>query len=100
MKTNKEKAQDCLDNSISTGNRILTNVIQKLIELASKPNWYYPSRGEFPKKGDRVIIVRKKREGTLKDIYRYAGEFDNTDWINIVIAWTHLPKFKEDEEEI
>ena len=89
--TNKEKALTLIAwDRFET----LTERAVDAIELAAKPDWYYPSKGEFPK-------LMKDFVTNLGTVYYWDGEFLHLDgyMTDITImgikAWTYLPKFEE-----
>lgn len=107
MVTNKERALDYLinnsknhkDNNLHEGCEYISlQKAQKVIEIASKPDWYYPEKGEFPKLNEWLIIVEKDNE-VLPVHYRNGNKqaIDTCFEENFYKAWTYLPKFEENE---
>lgn len=110
MKTNIEKAIDCLKDTFdnATGHYIQNpseilvtheNALEA-IKIASKTNWYYPSKGEFPKHNDYIVVIDfDNNEGT--EIYweydKKDIEQDRIDWAKDVKTWAYLPKYEENE---
>ena len=101
MKTNKERALSKLNNYIIDYGQSVEedqDTLNSFIELASKPDWYYPSKGEFPKKGDIIIsyldvMFKVLEEGKLLNCHN--GGLTH---INRQESWTYLPKFIEDDK--
>ena len=67
------------------------------IEIASKPDWYFPEKNELPKIGDRVYCVLKvgKSKGIAAmetDGFWYGETF--TKHTNQIEAWTYLPAYR------
>lgn len=82
-------------NKIRNNTIELYRLLNKSIKLTSKPNWYYPSKEEFPEDMMDVIIIKSEYGTTFPDIMYYYGETEHPYWIEYVKAWTYLPKFEE-----
>ena len=97
---NKEKALNHIDDFTITVGDVPTvhpYVAKEAIELASEPDWYYPSKGEFSKlnKGDEFLIYPYEIVKFEEDTTFYSEKDDDYYCIKDVIAWTYLPKFEE-----
>ncbi len=78
----------------------------KAVEIASKPDWFYPSKNEFPdeniiKKRDmpRIIVKHHKEYEPYEVIYNCATKTFNQNRSNDyklsdAIAWTYLPTYR------
>lgn len=102
--TNKEQAKELIYNSEYRDlHKNTIPVLQSLfsIELASMPDWYYPSKNEFPTDDDfysgTVLCVYG---GSPYYIWTYSSEGwivnNSGDTIPLldVECWTYLPKIK------
>ena len=83
--------------------KIYKIVNYEAIELASTPDWYYPSKGEYPKDCEVVYCVYGDNNCTCEVEYNEDDscfyEVDSTmrrnnSTIVEIKAWTHLPKFE------
>ena len=70
------------------------NLVKKAIELAAKPDWYYPSKGEFPDTNKSVITI-KEFPGITEESLTTFKDCEKDYWLEYVKAWTYLPKFEE-----
>jgi hypothetical protein len=107
MKTNKEKAlewyknpDNTTDKFINTGlgtHEIVELMVKEVIEIASKPDWYYPEKGEYPDKGTQKILVKYKYESEIQE-FIFIDLTDNfKDFLRTKIEmWTYLPEFNKD----
>ena len=108
MKTNIEKAIKCLEDTFdnATGHYIQNpsevlvtheNALEA-IKIASKTDWYYPSKGELPKIHQLIITDNEIPYKVLSDL-RIRCLLDNS-IINIeddnVKAYTYLPKYEDE----
>jgi len=104
--TNKENALEQLYTNTDFADTFRLNDvvmeqddISDLIKLASKPDWYFPSNGEFPKYGLDVWCKLDMRDYPDYAILRYVNENvwmnENNDIIETVVSFTYLPKFEE-----
>ena len=91
-KTNLQKAKDLINNSknrdfhtdkISVLNAILS------CEVAAKTDWFYPSKNEFPKDGEKVWVSKFNPIRKNKEMGFDAGDKDF--WIKYIEAWCYLP---------
>lgn len=81
-------------------------LINKAIELASTPDWYYPEKSEFPKlkPNDRFLYFIDNPSSMKVGIFQQKNkdyfineETEKMIWWEEIKTWTYLPKFKEDE---
>jgi len=96
--TNKDKALNKLNSVILIPDddyMVFLDDAKKCINIASKPDWFYPSKGEFPENYMEVwveYIDDNKIRTNLKNFYISDKDW----WINNIKAWTYLPTYKED----
>lgn len=96
---------------------LITEALNKAVELLERSRWYYPEKNEFPKNGEKVLIVERgnglrwlatrheeavecdPKEGRyvwwIEPINEYLNDFYDYD----VLAWCRLPK-RPDEEDL
>jgi len=56
MMTNKEKALEQIEDLTHYDGMLHRTQANKLVELASKPDWHYPIKGDFPTESPVVGI--------------------------------------------
>jgi hypothetical protein len=103
--TNKEKALEQIytnyiwdvSNLPDEGKMVDIEGVKSLIELASQPDWYYPSEGEFPfGKAKKVLIKLYNIDEIIEFRVRdEITEINKKYYLEFVEAWTYLPKFKK-----
>ena len=106
--TNNEQALKIIEenswyNAVSDNPYVYDYTAKEAIELAAKPDWYYPSKGEFPKFeiNKRFLVTLYENEGRVEEVYFhddevcYSKENDEFYSWSEVKAWTYLPKFEE-----
>ncbi|MCP4255011.1 MAG: hypothetical protein GY775_16715 [Candidatus Scalindua sp.] len=71
--------------------------VEELIKLASKPDWYYPSKGEFPKHNEKIIVVISKNSYPAIYATSHFRHLNRQGFNDTIEAWTYLPKFEEDD---
>lgn len=101
MKTNKEKALKHINQFTVTGGNVPTvhpYIAKEAVELASKPDWYYPEKGEFPEINNWICVVDETGE-VEPHKYRVMNKEFIDDNFNggYYIAWTYLPKYEDNE---
>lgn len=111
MKTNIEKAIDCLKDTFdnATGHYVQNpseilvtheNALEA-IKIASKTTWYYPSKGEYPNldKGFCNVYAQTNLGYFNLTYCKTKIWFGNGSGNKVeekdIIAWTYLPKFEE-----
>ena len=88
---NLQKAIELLDN-ISDFKSENIGIVYKALELASKTDWFYPSKNEFPKNGEMVYLALSN--GSYKQQLFDANDKNTVDYFKnttYVKAWTYLP---------
>lgn len=66
--------------------------IINLIELASKTDWKYPEKNEFPE-SERIILAYSKSKKIVKPIF-YSIDEGTRLWLKLNFeAWCELPNF-------
>ena len=111
--TNKEKALELIRKYTTkqkSGNGdlydsvILLQYAKKAVDLASKTNWFYPSKNEFPQKTEEVIVCFINTAGEQKTsaVYdkddnlfydNYDNEFKDSYRNDTIIKWCYLPAY-------
>lgn len=85
--------EDVFDKGVKVGQYEATKDLLKFI-----PDWKYPSKGEYPKINEKVLVVFStgsiSREYSqqvtyMKENNKFIGEMD---W-KCVVAWRELPEF-------
>lgn len=96
--TNKEKALELIDvkteKSLSTGWLISNSDAIRAVELASKPDWFHPNKGEFPNDGELILEVSNTIGDDIPDSHQYYDE-DKTLFLEECKAWCYLPTYKQ-----
>ncbi|MCP4668544.1 MAG: hypothetical protein GY849_19545 [Deltaproteobacteria bacterium] len=68
---------------------ILPQYAKKAVEIASKTDWFYPSKNEFPKNGEEVWVSKFNPIRRNKEM---GFDVDDKDfWIKYIEAWCYLP---------
>lgn len=93
--TNKEKALNMLVDSFAYQSE-LGEEVKKAIKLASKPDWFHPSKGEFPNDGELILEVSNTIGDDIPDLHKYYDE-DKTLFLEECKVWCYLPVYKEDQ---
>jgi len=106
---NKEIALKYIDEFTVTGGNIPTvhpYIAKDAIELASKPDWFYPSKGEKPKEEEFEILVKIKDYEHIKS----AKDMRHSDYYDLIVdeqhkynwedieAWMYMPRWEKDEK--
>jgi len=108
MKTNNNKAHQLLNENSTVYDTQLTgfenmcklySIAKEAVDIASIPNWYYPSKQQFPGRGDNCSLwcnIDRVGHTDYKILYYVA----NNSWVDEndvlftdehIIAWTNLP---------
>ena len=107
MKTNKEKSLNMLidyskcfngENLHKGCEYVSFQKAQRSIELASKPDWYYPNKGEYPESNRRVVTNEELVVTYNKEIGEWLEYLDGSlvyDKNKQPLAWSYLPKYEE-----
>lgn len=99
--TNKEKALELIKaetyeadcSEMSSFETVDKETIQEAIDLASKSDWYYPSRNELPDSGE-YFVTNEGLPAKMLDNDKYKCLVTNSiGSIYSVDTWVYLPKF-------
>lgn len=102
MKTNKQKALELINSKMADSNdlnhnqMINTSLATSAVIIASKPDWFYPDKGEFPELYE-FFVNQDGEPCEMRAENRYLSFNTNQIGnINNIKAWTYLPKFEEE----
>lgn len=116
MQTNKEKANLYVQSQKTKAKHfkdatevVRIGVAETVIELVSIPNWYYPSKNEFPKQWSdnfdisvNILFVCKGKRVSMEGyrniktkLWKCFQASDITFTDEEIEAWMYLPEFKK-----